>query len=278
MQTLLILRYRLSLAYSKELILRHRRALVPPKGLALKCRLSLPKSWWFRNIVLTSLHVNSDIYIYIYIYIYIRRGNSHRNCYFQRKSDYLRGRKTTRRKHIFERILFFLENIHFRADLNFRSARREPAFSLPCSKLSVARVCCTRCVTVHIVNLFRYHSRHIRCGMHCVCHFWYDLRGWLGVKQQLSVYLSVISVCLPFSCERCTRDETCLRWLKWSIVGTFLKKLEYKTSGSGNGFPRLWKLERPMSALELTFAKSMCVEQQDCLFQRCCIRQSWHWE
>ena len=59
-----------------------------------------------------------------------------------------------------------------------------------------------------------------------------------------------------------TRGETCLQWLE---SGDIFKKLEYKTSGSGNGFSSLWKLERLTSVLELTFAKSMCVEQQDAL-------------
>ena len=41
-------------------------------------------------------------------------------------------------------------------------------FALPCSKSSVACVCCMRCVTVRIANLFRYHSRHTRWNMSSV--------------------------------------------------------------------------------------------------------------
>ena len=41
-------------------------------------------------------------------------------------------------------------------------------FSLPCSKLSVAHVLCTRCITMCIANLFRYHSRHTRWSISSV--------------------------------------------------------------------------------------------------------------
>ena len=46
-------------------------------------------------------------------------------------------------------------------------------FALPCSKWSVAHICCTHCVTVRITNLFCYHSEHMQWTVSSVATSWF---------------------------------------------------------------------------------------------------------
>ena len=65
---------------------------------------------------------------------------------------------------------------------------------------TACRAITVRMVIVKVMSTIMFWRRGFCSSSHSSCSPWYDLRGWLGVKQQLYIYISLVMYCPVSSC------------------------------------------------------------------------------